>query len=220
VETPPVETPPTPPATDEPVRRRVWTHVRSHPVRYGVLAAVVVAVLAVVLFWFQPQTLLFDRVVDEEFPAAEPAEDPAEAMEPAEDDADEAEPAEDPADDEPPPDGAEPVALVSGEFSPRGRYDGEGTATVFELADGQRMLRFEDFTTSNGPDLFVYLSVAPADTPSDLDFDDEFVNLGVLKGNIGPQNYDVPPDVDLDDYESVVIWCRRFTVAFAAADLH
>jgi hypothetical protein len=41
----------------------------------------------------------------------------------------------------------------------------------------------------------------------------------VLSGNIGNQNYVIPADVDLDRYDSVVIWCRRFTTSFGVADL-
>ena len=50
-------------------------------------------------------------------------------------------------------------------------------------------------------------------------FDDAYVDLGGLKGNIGDQNYEIPADVDLSQYQSVVIWCDRFNVAFGAADL-
>jgi hypothetical protein len=43
------------------------------------------------------------------------------------------------------------------------------------------------------------------------------VDLGELKGNIGDQNYDVPLDVDIENYQSVVIWCVPFRVPFSAA---
>ncbi|MCB1018203.1 MAG: DM13 domain-containing protein, partial [Acidimicrobiales bacterium] len=72
--------------------------------------------------------------------------------------------------------------------------------------------------TDNGPDLNVYLSTAPADADEGA-FDDDFVDLGDLQGNIGDQNYEVPADVDLDRYQTVVIWCVRFGVAFGAATL-
>ncbi len=41
----------------------------------------------------------------------------------------------------------------------------------------------------------------------------------VNKGNIGDQNYDLPDDLDLNVYRSVVIWCKRFGVNFAVAPL-
>ena len=50
-------------------------------------------------------------------------------------------------------------------------------------------------------------------------FDDDIVDLGRLKGNIGSQNYELPSDIDLSHYSTVVIWCNRFDSAFGAADL-
>jgi Electron transfer DM13 len=93
-----------------------------------------------------------------------------------------------------------------------------GRARVIATADGRRYVRFEDFETSNGPALKVYLSAAPATGPGDS-FDDRFVDLGDLKGNIGSQNYAIPRNVRLDAYRSVVVWCKRFSVPFAAAAL-
>jgi hypothetical protein len=93
-----------------------------------------------------------------------------------------------------------------------------GRARVIATAGGRRYVRFEDFQTSNGPALKVYLSAAPASGPGDA-FDDRFVDLGDLKGNIGSQNYTLPAGVRLDRYRSVVVWCKRFSVPFAAAPL-
>ena len=49
--------------------------------------------------------------------------------------------------------------------------------------------------------------------------DDGAVSLGRLKANQGNQSYEIDAGVRLDRYRSVVIWCRRFTYAFGAADL-
>jgi hypothetical protein len=83
---------------------------------------------------------------------------------------------------------------------------------------GVQVLRFEDLDTSNGPDLRVYLSTTPPDGDRRA-FDDDYVELGRLKGNVGDQNYDIPPGTDLERFESVVIWCKRFGVPFGAAPL-
>ena len=48
---------------------------------------------------------------------------------------------------------------------------------------------------------------------------DDFIDLGNLKGNIGSQNYELGPEVDLDRYTTVFIWFVRFSVAFGAAAL-
>ena len=46
-----------------------------------------------------------------------------------------------------------------------------------------------------------------------------FVDLGVIKGNVGDQNYALGSDLDLAKYRSVSIWCKRFSVNFGAAPL-
>ena len=110
------------------------------------------------------------------------------------------------------------VTLVEGDFIPRGRYSGQGDALVLNDGSDQRFLRFENFSTDNGPDLRVYLVNSDANADQGT-FDDDFVDLGALKGNIGDQNYEIAPDVDLEVYDTVVVWCVRFSTAFTAADL-
>jgi hypothetical protein len=77
----------------------------------------------------------------------------------------------------------------------------------------QRFLRFEPFETDNGPDLNVYLVNSAAGGVED------FVDLGNLKGNVGDQNYEIPPGVDLTVHDTVVIWCVRFSSPFGEATL-
>jgi hypothetical protein len=93
-----------------------------------------------------------------------------------------------------------------------------GTAVLLEDATGARFVRLQDLDTTNGPDLFVYLSTNPPDGPEGA-FDDDHLNLGRLLGNLGSSNYLVPAGTDLTRYASVVIWCDRFNSAFGAAPL-
>jgi hypothetical protein len=110
------------------------------------------------------------------------------------------------------------ATLLSGQFQPRA-HEGKGTASVIALADGRRVLRLEDFATLNGPDLQVYLlGSAGAEGRADL-ARAGFLSLGALKGNVGPQNYEVPVGADLSRYEAVAVWCRRFGVNFTTARL-
>jgi hypothetical protein len=211
-----------------------WPWLRARPAVLTGLVVATVAAIVVVLVWFQPQTLLFDTVVEEEFPVAavpdegadgsvEPGTDVVVEPDAVEDDATEGEDRPvgevDGADDVDEPDAPTgPVALGSGGFSSRGRYSVEGSATTYALEDGSRILRLEDFTSTNGPDLLVYLTSADA-ADSDGELGADFIDLGLLTGNVGNQNYVIPDDVDLERYDTVVIWCRRFTVGFGAADL-
>lgn len=97
---------------------------------------------------------------------------------------------------------------------------GEGQALIYQLADGSRVLRLQDFEVDNGPDLHVYL--VPIDpVPDSIGVEiPGSVDLGKLKGNIGDQNYDIPADLDLSQFQSVVIWCEPFRVPFTAATLN
>jgi hypothetical protein len=108
--------------------------------------------------------------------------------------------------------------IFTGDFIDRS-HPTSGRADVLNDGTSQRFLRFEEFETDNGPDLNVYLSTAPPGADAG-EFDDNFVDLGDLKGNIGTQNYEIPADVDLNEFSTVVIWCVRFGVAFGAAEIN
>ena len=111
-----------------------------------------------------------------------------------------------------------PAELASGMFH-KVAHESKGSATIFRVADGKRVLRLTDFETSNGPALHVYLVAAKDATDSATVTGAGFVDLGDLKGNIGEQNYDIPANVDLTNYEAVTIWCQRFSVNFTTAPL-
>jgi hypothetical protein len=87
-------------------------------------------------------------------------------------------------------------------------HPGEGTVNV--LTDGsQTFVRFEDdFSTDNGPDLYVAVVVGG-----------ERIELEQLKGNVGSQNYELPADIDPASIESVQVWCKRFDAVFTEASL-
>lgn len=95
----------------------------------------------------------------------------------------------------------------------------EGTATIYQMGDGTRVLRFTSFSTSNGPDVLVYMVAADDAKDAATVQKAGFVDLGVIKGNIGDQNYALGSDLDLAKYRAVSIWCKRFSVNFGAAAL-
>jgi hypothetical protein len=153
-------------------------------------AAVLAVLAAVTIIWFQPQKLFYDQAVDEALPTADGGSGGG-------------------SDDS--------VELASGSFVSR-EHETTGTVRILRLADDRVVVRFEDFETSNGPVLVVWLSQNPADGEDDA-FDDDYFALGPLKGNVGDQNYVVPAEVDPTGWTSVVVWCDRFDVSFGAADL-
>jgi hypothetical protein len=95
----------------------------------------------------------------------------------------------------------------------------EGTATIYRIGDGSRVLRFTNFRTSNGPDVHVYM-VAAEDAKDNASVQRAgFIDLGSIKGNIGDQNYTLGSEVDLSKYRAVSVWCKRFSVNFGTASL-
>jgi hypothetical protein len=106
-----------------------------------------------------------------------------------------------------------PMLALSGMFVGVGDgiHDAQGMAKILPLDTGASILRLEDFRSTNGPDLYVYLA-------TDKDATD-FVSLGRLKANTGNQNYDIPQGTDLAKYDTVLIWCKQFSVLFGSASL-
>ncbi len=90
----------------------------------------------------------------------------------------------------------------------------EGTIH-FSQKNGKQYIEFQsDFKTKEGPDLFVLLH--KQEVPSSYDQKD-YVKLGNLKQINGKQTYEIPSGLKLKDFNSVVIWCKRFKVTFGHA---
>ncbi len=89
-------------------------------------------------------------------------------------------------------------------------HPASGTVRIVNTENGD-VVRYENFKTINGPDLYVYLA-------NDLDAK-EFVSLGELKATEGNINYSVPAGVDVSKYRYAMVWCKQFWVAFNYADL-
>ncbi len=193
----------------------------------ALIAIVVVAVLGAA--WFLGSPLLFDREVDEglDFLTADGQVDmdavmavpEAERREHMDGIMEAAASAPDSAMDEAMP-ANEPRVIAVGQFVDADSvHKGEGTANLYALPDDSHVLRFEDFRTTNGPDLVVYLARHPSPASASDVTDGGFLSLGDLKGNVGSQNYAIPPGTDLSEYNSVVIWCELFGVLFSPAAL-
>jgi len=110
--------------------------------------------------------------------------------------------------------------LAGGQFGDADAiHRGEGTASLLTVPGGGRVLRFDDFRVTNGPDLYVYLSGHPAPRNSAQLHEGAAFEVATLKGNIGGQNYELPADLDLARFRSVVIYCKRFSTIFSTAEL-
>jgi len=93
-------------------------------------------------------------------------------------------------------------------------HKGSGPVSIAQ-SGGQLFVRFEDVAIQNGPDLQVYLGRGTGgayDGATDL-------HLGALKATNGTFSYEIPPGTRIEDYRSVIVWCRAFFTLFTWADL-
>lgn len=120
---------------------------------------------------------------------------------------------------EPLPPGAVSASVAAqGSFYPLEK-SGKGTARLYQLPDGRRILRLDDFEVSQNTDLFVWLSEAAEPTTTAEVVSAPKADIGNLKSTVGNQNYEVPADLPTDRIRSVVIWCEPVRVAYSAASL-
>jgi hypothetical protein len=102
------------------------------------------------------------------------------------------------------------VSKYSGTFV-NGPYGAvSGTARIY-LQNGQYILALENFSSTNGPDLHVYLSreVQPVN----------YIDLGRLKSVSGNQLYPLTGNVDFTYYKYALIHCQRYNHLFGSAEL-
>ena len=98
------------------------------------------------------------------------------------------------------------AALVVGTIG----HPASGTVRIIKTDSGD-VVRYENFKTLNGPDLYVYLA-------KDLDAK-EYISLGELRATEGNINYEVPSDINTEEYRYAMVWCKQFGVLFNYADL-
>ncbi|MEO6639288.1 MAG: DM13 domain-containing protein [Ginsengibacter sp.] len=105
---------------------------------------------------------------------------------------------------------ADTAAIVkyNGSFSngPSGAVSG---LVKIYLKNGKYILSLENFSTSNGPDLKVYLSKEK--------FPVNFIKLGDLQSTNGNQLYNIPGMPDFELYKYVQIHCEKFDHLFGYA---
>jgi hypothetical protein len=99
--------------------------------------------------------------------------------------------------------------LRSGNFTNSGNIsEVSGISRILSINDNE-FLRFERFNITNGPELHVYFT-NNGDLVNSKD-------LGLLKGNIGPQNYFLGDNAN--QYDTVVIASKPFKTVYAKATL-
>jgi hypothetical protein len=84
-----------------------------------------------------------------------------------------------------------------------------GNAKIYRLNGGAYQVQLQNFNSSNGPDLYVYLSkeIMPVN----------FIPLGRLRSTNGDQLYDIPGMPSLTEYRYINIHCQQYNHLFGYA---
>ncbi|HEX9756263.1 MAG TPA: DM13 domain-containing protein [Nitrospiria bacterium] len=86
-----------------------------------------------------------------------------------------------------------------------------GKVSIVHIEKGKTLLRLSSATIDKVPDGRVYLA-------KDGDYQ-KGVELGKLKKFSGDLEFKIPHNVDTEDYNSVVVWCKKFNVEIGRASL-
>lgn len=85
-----------------------------------------------------------------------------------------------------------------------------GTAKIY-FQNNKYILALENFNSSNGPDLHVYISkeVQPVN----------YIDLGRLQSVSGNQQYQLTGSIDFSTYKYALIHCQQYNHLFGSAEL-
>lgn len=113
-------------------------------------------------------------------------------------------------------------AVKSGTFV-SGEHPTSGTVSIV-TKNGKSSLELDpSFKTSDkGPDLVVILHrsdnvLSSTKSPSYPIKQEDYVILAPLRKFSGAQSYSIPDNINLANYKSAAIWCRKFNATFGAA---
>ncbi|WP_262694433.1 DM13 domain-containing protein [Kordiimonas aquimaris] len=93
-----------------------------------------------------------------------------------------------------------------------------GKWSIETRADGNYIVLADNFKTRGAPDLKIFLHTLAA---GDIENDNaaEGLFIAELKSKKGAQEYKIPANVNLSDYQSLVIHCEQYTKFWAAGSL-
>ena len=103
-------------------------------------------------------------------------------------------------------------AAGTGSFVGASNHVTEGMVTVTKNADGTATVTLHsDFWFDGAPDPRVGFG-------NDGRYTDG-TDISLLKSNSGEQSFVVPASIDVDNFNEVYIWCKRFAVPLGVASL-
>ncbi len=123
---------------------------------------------------------------------------------------------------------AESASVTPGmETDPMGQFNRESPGSD-ALHWGEGTVRFsagklvfeQDVKLAPGPDYRVYLSRKFAETKSEFSkIKSQAIEVGKVKTFSGPLEFELPQDLNIHEYDNVIVWCETFSMYIASARL-
>ena len=99
------------------------------------------------------------------------------------------------------------------------KYNIKGQWDIVQQGD-QTVIRFsDDFKTKNGPDLKIFLSKQTIAEVNGRNATQDSVLLGTLKSPRGGQEYILPAGIDVNDFQTVLIHCEKYSVLWGGGTI-
>ncbi len=108
--------------------------------------------------------------------------------------------------------------LASGGFA-RKRKGTSGGWEIVQRDDATVLRLLDDFRTGRGPDIKIFLSPTAFASTNGQNATDGSLLLGQLDSNRGAAELTIPADVDLAQFDSVLVHCEEFSVLFGGSPL-
>ncbi|MEM6811010.1 MAG: DM13 domain-containing protein [Pseudomonadota bacterium] len=96
----------------------------------------------------------------------------------------------------------------------------KGEWQIEKRSDGNYLLLGDEFKTRNAPDLKLFLSKKNFSDVKGSNATQDAIFLAKLNSNKGAQAYKIPANVNLQDYESLVLHCEQFSKLWASTPIH
>lgn len=112
---------------------------------------------------------------------------------------------------------AQDQVIKEGRWISKG-YRISGGFSIVQTDRGTKIVLDQRFSTTNGPDLKIFLSRDAHGRVHDRNADNG-KRIAVLESNRGYQEYWIPPNVNISQYKTLIIHCERFSKLWGVADI-
>ena len=95
----------------------------------------------------------------------------------------------------------------------------DGGWSIVEKNGSQVLMLDENFSTNSGPDLKIFLSRQSISSLTGKNAINDAILVSPLQSNRGAQEYVLPANIDLSQFQSVIIHCESFSKLWGGSSL-